>query len=176
MSEPRVHRSARWLASSSIPTRTSLGRLTRALPDAMAPKVDASRDAPLTEVRPQDFDDIARWLSAVRQITHSGGLRHAFARLDVNDILRLEQECSIWHSRMMPPPVVALTPSRSLTPNQPKAKAPPTGFELDGPYVGGPPAALLDVVSILSACLYSHADLIGDWLPDALNTTVTTDC
>ena len=34
---------------------------------------------------------------------------------------------------MLPPSVVALTPSRSLTPNQPKAKAPPAGFELDGP-------------------------------------------
>ena len=35
----------------------------------MAPKVDtyANRDAPLTEVRPQDFDDIARWLSADRR-------------------------------------------------------------------------------------------------------------
>ena len=53
---------------------------------------------PPAEVRPQDFDDIARWLSARRQITHSGGLRHAFARLDVNDVLRLEQECSIWRS------------------------------------------------------------------------------
>ena len=68
----------------------------------MAPKaVDrayASQDAPLLDVRPGDFDDIARWLPAGRQIMHSGGLRHAFARLELNDILRLEQECSIWRA------------------------------------------------------------------------------
>ena len=71
ISETRVHRSARRLAIFALPTRTSLGRLTPASLDAVAPKVDT----PLTEVRPQDFDDIARWLSAARQITHFGGLR-----------------------------------------------------------------------------------------------------
>ena len=73
----------------------------------MAPKATerayASRDAALPDVRPGDFDDIAGWLAAGRQIMHSGGLRHAaFARLEVNDILRFEQECSIWRARCLP--------------------------------------------------------------------------
>ena len=49
-----------------------------------------------------------------------------------------------------PPPVVALTPSRSLTPNQPKAKAQPAGFELEGPDVGGAPAALANLNTLSS--------------------------
>ena len=72
-------------------------------------KIARGRGLAALDVRPQDFHDIACWLAPGREITH--GLRHAFARLDVNDIIRLEQECSIWRSRMLQPPVMALAPS-----------------------------------------------------------------
>ena len=53
----------------------------------------------------------------------------AFARLDCNDIIRLEQECSIWRANMLTPPAMVLTPSRSLTGCQAQS---PAGFELEG--------------------------------------------
>ena len=116
----------------------------------MALKVDAyaQREAPLPTSAPTTGTTLpAGWRPGASEITHSGGLRHAFARLDVNDVICLEQECSIWRSRMLPPPVVALAPSRSLTSHQPKAKAPPAGFELEGADRAGQPVALADALT-----------------------------
>ena len=100
----------------------------------MAPKQDAYavRDALLTEIRPHDFDDIARWLAAGRQITHSGGLRHAFARLDVNDVIRLEQECAIWRARMLPPPVVGIDASTFRDAEPAEGKGAASGLGIGG--------------------------------------------
>ena len=83
----------------------------------MAPKKiqDAyrQRDAPLTEVRPQDCDEIARFLADFHELAHnSGGLRYAIARLNVHDIQKLEFECNMWRAQStIAHPVEALAPS-----------------------------------------------------------------
>ena len=62
---------------------------------------------------------------------HSSGLRHAFACLAVNDIIRLGQKCSIQRAHMLTPPTMALMPSPSMTARpKPKAKAPPAGLDV----------------------------------------------
>ena len=87
-----------------------------------------------------------RWpgSSPRRQLMHSGGLRHAFARLELDAIQRFEQ-CSIWRANALTPPVMALTPSPSMagtptaTPqSKAKAKAPPVGLWLDEGFEGRP--------------------------------------
>ena len=54
----------------------------------MAPKTTdrayAAKDAALPEVRQDDWQEIARFLATSRQLMQSGGLRHAFARLDLD--------------------------------------------------------------------------------------------
>ena len=114
----------------------------------MAPKAtDAAygrRDDALPDVRPQDFHDIARRTGGWTKIMHSGGLRHTFARLEVNDVVRFEQECSIWRANMLTPPVMALTLSPSTTARpKPKAKAPPAGLDVDEADVSAGGATLL---------------------------------
>ena len=133
---PRHKREAH-AGSNFAATRTSLGRLTPSLLAAMAPKaIDAAyvnRDVPLPDARRNDWGDIARFL--------------AMARLDLDVVQRFEQECSMWRANMFTPLVMALTPSRSVTP-APKPKAPPAGFEGDAqptPKTKPPPAGLEDV-------------------------------
>ena len=97
-----MHRSARRLASSLPCNWTSLHVLNAFL-DAMAPKATdkayVTRDAALPDARQDDWNDIARFLAMARQLTHSGNLRHAFARLDLDVIQRFEQECSVWRAQ-----------------------------------------------------------------------------
>ena len=59
----------------------------------MAPKqmdrAYAARDVPIPEARQNDWQEIARFLATTRQLMHSGGLRHAFARLELDAVQRL---------------------------------------------------------------------------------------
>ena len=85
----------------------------------MAPKKQDAydkKDEPLTEVRPNDYLDFAKFLAALHEIAHnSGGLRHAFSRLELNDIKKLEFECNMWRVQMLQQPVEATATSRQAT-------------------------------------------------------------
>ena len=115
----------------------ALDVLAPSLPDAMAPKTtDAAYGrlyAAIPDVRSEDWQEIARFLSTARQLMHSGGLRHAFARLELDVIQRFEQECSIWRAQTLTPPVMA-TPPQSKA----KAKPLPVGLWLDEGFEGRP--------------------------------------
>ena len=75
----------------------------------MAPKPQNAykhKDAPLPDVRPNDYLEIAKFLAALHEIAHNSvGLRHDFARLELNDIKKLEFECSMWRVQMLQQPV-----------------------------------------------------------------------
>ena len=65
----------------------------------MAPKKtqDAyvNRHAALPDVRPHDCMEISRWLTTFHEIAHN------FARLELNDVKKLEFECDMWRVQMI---------------------------------------------------------------------------
>ena len=105
--------------------------------DAMAPNMHAyeRREEPLPNVRPDDFAEIfRRFLVVLRQITNSGGLRHAMARLDAGDVQRLQMEGNLWMATMTPQPVQALSPSgrhRQRSSSRPNSRICCPGQRLD---------------------------------------------
>ena len=85
----------------------------------MAPKKQDAYDkkgAPLPEVRPNEYLEIAKFLASLHDIAHNTGrLRHTFTRLELNDIKKLEFECNLWRVQMLQQPVEATTLSRQAT-------------------------------------------------------------
>ena len=71
----------------------------------MAPKTQPAyqtKDASLQDVRPNDFREITQFLANFHELAHNlGGLRHAIARLELNDIKKLEYECNVWRVEML---------------------------------------------------------------------------
>ena len=71
----------------------------------------------LPDVRPNDFYKIGQFLASFHKIAHnSGALRRAFARLELNDIKKLEFECNMWRVQMIAQPVEVLSSARPADP------------------------------------------------------------